>query len=332
MWLSRRSFLKQTIGFSAAVALGGNRVTTLAAATPPSAPSASPTVDALHLLAIGDFGVKPNDLPRQRAVADGMAKYLRTNRLKPDALALLGDNFYGGLKGKGVRSYRWQQNIEGMYRRDIFDCPMFAMLGNHDYDDEPGGGCVAAQLAYSDYAPHSRWLMPAKWYAMELPAAKKPLAKIVVLNTMRFDKSTEGKAQIEWVKKELGKPRTTQWLFVMGHHPLYSDGHHGDQRPLIAVLDPLFREHKVDLYLSGHDHDLQHIEFAKHPTSFVISGGGGARAREFDTKDRSVYGRAVYGFTHLELRDKSFTVRHLDANNKLLHAFTKERGGKMTVA
>jgi hypothetical protein len=32
----------------------------------------------------------------------------------------------------------------------------------------------------------------------------------------------------------------------------------------------------VDLYLSGHDHDLQHLEFKGHPTSFVISGGGGA--------------------------------------------------------
>jgi tartrate-resistant acid phosphatase type 5 len=331
MSVSRRRFLQQTIGFSAAVALGGNRTTALAASTPRSTPSAIPAVDSLHLLAIGDFGVKPNDLPRQQAVADAMAKYLRNNRVKPDALALLGDNFYGGLKGKGVRSPRWEQNIEGMYRSDVFDCPMFAMLGNHDYGDEKAEACVAAQLAYKSYAPDSRWLMPSKWYTLELPE-KRPLAKIVVLDTMRFDKSAEAKAQLEWVKKELGKPRTTPWLFVMGHHPLYSDGTHGDQRNLIAALDPLFRDHKVDLYISGHDHDLQHIEFAKHPTSFVISGGGGARARDFKTKDRSVYGGAVYGFTHLDLRDKSFTVRHLDANNKLLHAFTKERGGKMTVA
>src|SRR4051812_39278104 len=109
MMLSRRRFLKQTIGFSAAVAFGGNRIGALAAATPPSAPTTTPAADALHLLAIGDFGVKPNDLPRQRAVADGMSKCLRVNRIKPDALALLGDNFYGGLKGKGVQSYRWHQ-------------------------------------------------------------------------------------------------------------------------------------------------------------------------------------------------------------------------------
>ncbi len=34
-------------------------------------------------------------------------------------------------------------------------------------------------------------------------------------------------------------------------------------------------KHKVDMYLAGHDHDMQHQEFEGHPTSFVISGGGG---------------------------------------------------------
>jgi hypothetical protein len=38
----------------------------------------------------------------------------------------------------------------------------------------------------------------------------------------------------------------------------------------------LWRRHNADLYLSGHDQDLQHLEFKGHPTSFVISGGGGA--------------------------------------------------------
>ena len=40
MSVSRRRFLQQTIGFSAAVALGGNRMAALAAAAPRSAPTA----------------------------------------------------------------------------------------------------------------------------------------------------------------------------------------------------------------------------------------------------------------------------------------------------
>jgi 3',5'-cyclic AMP phosphodiesterase CpdA len=82
--------------------------------------------------------------------------------------------------------------------------------------------------------------------------------------------------QQQWLESELAKPRTTPFLAVAAHHPLYSNGQHRDNPKLIAQWDSLLRRHKVDLYLSGHDHDLQHLEFKGHPTSFVISGGGGA--------------------------------------------------------
>src|SRR5216683_7476797 len=81
--------------------------------------------------------------------------------------------------------------------------------------------------------------------------------------------------QQAWFEAELAKPRTTPFLAVAAHHPLYSNGKHRDNPMLIAQWDSLLRRHNVDLYLSGHDHDLQHIEFKGHPTSFVISGGGG---------------------------------------------------------
>src|SRR6266478_8232157 len=58
---------------------------------------------------------------------------------------------------------------------------------------------------------------------------------------------------------ELAKPRTTPFLAVAAHHPLYSNGRHRDNPMLIAQWDSLLRRHNVDLYLSGHDHDLQHL-------------------------------------------------------------------------
>jgi Calcineurin-like phosphoesterase len=77
-------------------------------------------------------------------------------------------------------------------------------------------------------------------------------------------------------------PRTTRFLAVAAHHPLYSNGKHRDNPKLIAPWDFLLRRKNVDLYLSGHDHDLQQLEFKGHPTSFVISGGGGGGARRLD--------------------------------------------------
>jgi 3',5'-cyclic AMP phosphodiesterase CpdA len=84
-------------------------------------------------------------------------------------------------------------------------------------------------------------------------------------------------------------------LAVAAHHPLYSNGKHRDNPKLIAQWDSLLRRHNVDLYLSGHDHDLQHLEFKGHPTSFVISGGGGrsssAGRRSPRCEDHGVFAR-----------------------------------------
>ena len=87
---------------------------------------------------------------------------------------------------------------------------------------------------------------------------------------------TQRISQLGWLEAELGRPRSTRYLVVMGHHPVYSDGPHGDHPVLAREWDPLFRKHKVDIYLAGHDHDIQPLKFENHPTSFFISGGGGA--------------------------------------------------------
>jgi tartrate-resistant acid phosphatase type 5 len=337
---TRRAFLKQTVGFSAALALGSaGRMTFADARTSDEA--------ACHLLAIGDYGAKTGDLPRQRAVSRGMAKYLSERHIRPDGLLMLGDNFYGGLGGKGVRSPRWGVNVERMYPADVFDCPMYAVLGNHDYSGEHDRGSVNAQLAYGRLPSRPRWTLPHKWYRFDVFGRgrgrdgdrnrERPLASVLVVDTnyvyghSHWVTKDERARQARWLAEELAKPRVAPWLFVLGHHPVYSDGHHGDSKPLIADLDPLFRRHKVDLYLSGHDHDLQHLEFANHPTSFVVSGGGGARARPIKSRPREQFGMAVYGFTHLELTRDRLRLRHLDANGVGLHTFTKSLEGGVSV-
>ena len=98
--------------------------------------------------------------------------------------------------------------------------------------------------------------------------------------------------QLAWLTAELEKPRTTPFLVVMGHHPIFSNGPHGDHKVLVRDWEPLLRKHKVHMYLAGHDHDMQHLEFEGHPTSFVLSGGGGADLYKLkiDEAERGPYG------------------------------------------
>ena len=48
---------------------------------------------------------------------------------------------------------------------------------------------------------------------------------------------------------------------VSGHHPLYcSCKRVEDDKDVKNYLEKVFNKHKIDLYLAGHEHDLQHIK------------------------------------------------------------------------
>jgi tartrate-resistant acid phosphatase type 5 len=322
---TRRRLLKQSFAFSAALALGMRARLTAADES---------LTSGNQLFMIGDWGAN-GDIKAQTAVASGMGRYIADHKLKPDALLLLGDNFYGPFKG-GVTCPRWKTQFDDMYPASTFPGSCYAMLGNHDYDEEVGVK-MEAQLAYAKATPGTRWTMPSKWYSFDYSDAnKQPLVKFIALdsnyhNRVRSLTAEEKAEQLSWFKTELAKPRTAPWLVVMAHHPVYTNGGHGDDKALIKDWEPLFREHKVDFYFAGHDHDLQHIEFEGHPTSFVLSGGGGARITEIKEMKHGPYAQGIYGFSQLQITADKFLIRHLDANRNQVHAFTKTTAGKVTV-
>jgi len=261
----------------------------------------------------------------------------RNQGISPAALFLLGDNFYGQLDG-GPTSPRWQTQFEDLYPKSAFGGPCYALLGNHDYNLEPAGK-AEAQLAYAAAHPGSRWSMPSKWYRFDFPK-ENPVVTFISLDsnyqTPTADKlaSTpeERAAQSDWLRVELAKPRATRFLVICGHHPLYSNA--GDDARLIREWDALFREHAAHLYFCGHIHDLEHLEFENHPTSFVVSGGGGMIPRTGQgTKSSALnrFGENVHGFTYLEIRGEQLVIRHLSSDGDQLHAFSKTAQGQVTI-
>lgn len=335
--LTRRRFLEQTFAFSAATAV---------------APVAAHASFFHHhhgedLLMLGDWG-KLQDDGSQRLVASGMVTYTNQLKLQPKALLMLGDNWYGEL-ADGVDSTRWKTFFEEMYPKSVFDCPAYAILGNHDYQIEPPTvNKVEAELEYAKRG-NTRWTMPSRWYTFKFPE-KNPLITFIALDSnvgghgakpnleenkvVKFFLTAEQQQeQLRWFQAELEKPQTTPFRVVMGHHPLYSNGPHGDQPLLIREWGPLLHKHKVHLYLAGHDHDMQHLEFDQHPTSFVLSGGGGANLYKLkiDEAARGPYAQQVHGFTHLNVTKDKLTIRHVDGHGQVLHAFSKTAEGKIEI-
>ena len=325
--LNRRRFLRQSFAFSALASVGS--LTSIAA---PSSPESS------DLLLVGDWGY--DDPKAQIEVAAGLRAYARKHSVHPRALLMLGDNWYGELAG-GASSPRWKSQFEDVYPASDFPCPAYAVLGNHDYQRWPESK-VDAELEYA-HSGHSRWTMPSRWYRFEFPM-KNPLVTFLALDSNMphasekpgrdFTLTAGQKAeQLAWLEAELQRPRTTPFLSVMAHHPVYSDGPHGDHAVLVSDWDPLFRKYRVDLFMAGHDHDLQHLEFEGHPTSFFLSGGGGADLYPLrvDPAQRGPYAQKVYGFSHISVNQGMMTLRHLGADGAVLHAFTRTSNGKVTI-
>lgn len=319
--ISRRRVLKTL--FCSSVAMKLNLSSTAMAEEIKGAPS-------LDFLAVGDFGTGDE---KQKAVGRAMARYAETTGKKPDGLLLLGDNFYGKMPG-GVKSTRWQTGFSQIYPGKDFPNPCWAVLGNHDYHDTRGN--EKAQLGYAaSLNRKTRWTMPGKFYRVDLPA-KDPQVTFLMIDTnwesinrrVHGDKipcwmaTEEQAAQKVWLEQQLTSRRAPLTV-VIGHHPLYSDSAHQDTPELVTELGPLFEKHGVHLYLGGHDHDLQHLELDGLKTSFVISGGGGARVYGHEKTRKNTFIQDIYGFSHLSIRNKRLHLRHIDANGKIVHAFSK---------
>ncbi len=270
-----------------------------------------------------------------------MRGYAGKNSLKVESLLMLGDNWYGWLIG-GKDSGRWQSQFEEMYPASAFSGKCYAVLGNHDYEKRPSSK-ADAQLAYAAEG-HSRWTMPNRWYSFELPE-REPLIRVLALDS-NFPETREAglfrnptlsqeqvQAEMEWMRQELAKPSTTPFTIVMAHHPIFSNGDHGDTPVLIREWNPLLHDKQVHLYLCGHDHDLQHLEFEGSPTSYVISGGGGATLHPLKVSPakRGPYGKQAAGFTHLEVTETQMTLRLIDSSGAVLHSFVKFPNGRVAL-
>lgn len=263
---------------------------------PPPLFSLAPADKHIRVLAFGDFGTGS---AAQKQTAAAMVAY---HKIHPFDFGLtLGDNFYA----RGMDSPddpRWQTQWEQLYTP--MHIPIYAVLGNHDWS---GPDSPAAEILYS--AKSQSWHLPAPYYTFTAGSVQ----------FFAFDTPAVDEAELKWLDAELTKS-TAQWKVVYGHYHIYS-ATRGDNKELIARLLPVLKKDHVDVYLNGHDHNLQELK-PEGSVHFFVSGGGGAGLYEMNPYDRSVFRQKVNGFTVLEADSKTLAISFIGTDGSELYRRT----------
>uniref|UniRef100_A0A914WZP6 Tartrate-resistant acid phosphatase type 5 n=1 Tax=Plectus sambesii TaxID=2011161 RepID=A0A914WZP6_9BILA len=257
---------------------------------------------SLRFFAIGDFGgepIWPWYSPVQNDIAKAMEK-LGTERNTHFQIEL-GDNFYTtGVTD--VNDKRWKDTFEDIYVGDAMQRPWYVIAGNHDHV-----GKVEAEVEYTKMS--NRWVFPDVNYTIKYQIGQGAQAKLVqfvmfdaILLTgsmppdyswwdkamkligrkKRYDPSDKDQSESmwTWIEQQL-QQSTADYLFVMGHYPIYSIAEHGPNQILVDRMIPLLHKYHVTMYMSGHDHSLQHFQLTENDSQgkpymvdYVVNGAG----------------------------------------------------------
>lgn len=235
---------------------------------------------SLSFMFIGDWGWQGLN---QTMVANQMALWSTDN--KPEFVIALGDNFYkNGVSS--VNDARWNGTFHSVYHHDsLTHIHWYAILGNHDYHQQPQAEIDYYYLHRNSPPQENRWTMPDHNYTVIYEFDNATLQVVFIDTPILARRETEetdvnGKwavsletkqNHLKYIEDTLSTSNAT-WLIVAGHYTIYSNAEHGDTQDLIDCLVPLLEKYNVNAYLNGHDHTLQHISW--HGIEYFTSGRG----------------------------------------------------------
>lgn len=269
--------------------------------------------EVLRFAAIGDGGL---DAPSQRAIARQVERVCDG---RCDFVMVLGDNFYE----YGLDPAQLDRDTAKLAcMLDRYPGLKYVTLGNHDYRPIfPDGTRGRAQVAWLA-RPGDDYRGGYHFYRFDTK-----LATFWALDTnylVRGEDPWTAEPKLIAFGETIAAP-SDDWKIVFGHHPMLSNGYHGNAGNFLegeilnlwsgADLRRYMLRYvvgKADLYLAGHEHNLQFYGRAfGSNTGFVVSGSAAKctpRASAPRNLERSLLEYYGYGFTIVEVSEETLTV------------------------
>lgn len=268
------------------------------------------------LFILGDIGFFSKNL-------SSIVNYINKDTCSNDVITLLGDNFYPfGVYGNSDPLWNEYSNIFSNV-----DTPIYSVLGNHDYLQNPN-----CQIN------NSKWTMDSWYYKKEYDNID-----LYFLDTVQFNIHTwvskakieeiHGKSyqvlideQLNWLDMELSKQPNKKKI-VLGHYPIITNGaYYNSVSNLFNYLIEIFEKHKVSLYISGHEHNIQLLRRKINNLNFnQIIIGSSSEYRDFEENQqqdkKDMFDNKEYFYGKMHIYDNYVVIKYINDQNKLKHQF-----------
>jgi acid phosphatase type 7 len=271
----------------------------------------SPKSDtSTSFFAIGDWGDSDTSADDVR---DQMAEELAAR--PAELLISMGDNAYSAGAFSEIEEY-----VHDRYRNIFPSLPYFPSHGNHDYGTDANGPSLAVYalpenaLREGDKERYYSF----DWGDVHFVAVdtENPLDQI-------SDAATDDMA--DWLAQDLAATDRT-WKVVYFHKPPFSSGSHGNDTNVQERLVPIFEQQKVDLVLSGHDHNYERT-IPINGITYVVAGGGGTSLRDVGSSDFTAIAKSIHHFLRVDVEGCKLTSRAIGTDGATVDQFTLDKCG-----
>jgi acid phosphatase len=264
---------------------------------------------SVTFIVLGDWGKEGSGLDNVSIQMGEVADYLQVK-----FIVTAGDNIYES----GVDSIDdpyWDIYTEN-FNQESLDIPWYVSLGNHDHYGDP-----QVQVDYTDVDP--RWTLPSFFYSFNEPLNfGSDSVGFVMIDSYRLLEDPQDLNQKQWIDSISGA-LNSRWKIMVSHHPIYSYGYHGDNPNLKILLEDLLTINSFDLFLSGHDHDMQHIRVNGSPDYF-ISGSGG-KIRPTSIGENSLFSLSEYGFLCIRMSRHIMECYFITQDGNVVYIYHKTK-------
>ena len=257
----------------------------------PLTTAAAPNLEApIRFVAVGDTGTGGD---AQRAIGKRMSE------VPFDLMLFLGDIAYE----QGTAS-QLENKFFKIYRDILRYVPAYPAIGNHERRTRKGRAYFDAFVLPG----------PERYYSFDWGDVH-----FVATDTTQYDSD-----QLKWLREDLSR-NTLPWVIVYGHHPSYTSSFRGPQLAVRRAFAKIFTDYKVDLVLTGHEHQYERFRVAG--VNYVVSGGGGGQLNYFWGNRNALKQATVHHFLAFEVSAKSFTMKAIDINGRQIETLKLAKDG-----